>query len=351
MGRIDGIESEPGEREPALVAAARGRNRGRPPVWIMRQAGRYLEEYRALRARHSFKDLCQDPALAAEVSLLPHRILDVDAVIVFYDILLPLEGMGAPLEFTDKGPRFRQPIASEGDLDRLQPFEPSRHAPAILETIGRLRRELGGEKPVLGFAGAPFTLASYLIEGDLGKGGEGIRREIHRRPEFVRRLLDLLARATGSYLAAQASAGAHAVQLFDTWAGLLGPEDYRAFALPYQRQALEAVRSVPRILYVNGGDHVLEDMAASGADAVSVDWRGDLGRARERVGPRKGLQGNLDPAALFADPETVRARARAMLEGRRGDPAYIANLGHGILPDTPVESARAFVEEVHRFEA
>ncbi|MGH9362117.1 MAG: uroporphyrinogen decarboxylase, partial [Thermoanaerobaculia bacterium] len=332
-------------------AAARGRNRGRPAVWILRQAGRYLKEYRDLRARHSFKRLCEDPVLATEVSLLPHRLLDVDAVIVFYDILIPLERMGAPLEFTDEGPVFSQPVASERDLDRLGPLDPGRHTAAILDTLGRLKRELGGSKPVLGFAGAPFTLAAYLIEGELGKAGEGIRRAIHRSPEFVHRLLDRLAEASGAYLRAQLEAGADLVQLFDTWAGLLAAEDYRAFALPYQKRVLESLPpGPPRILYVGGSAHVVEELGLAGAEVVSLDWRGSLGGARARLGPGIALQGNLDPAALFAPPETVKERTRAMLEGRRGDPAYIANLGHGILPDTPVESARAMVDAVHEFE-
>jgi uroporphyrinogen decarboxylase len=334
-----------------LLLAARGRNRGRPAVWIMRQAGRYLPEYRALRAAHPFKELCEDPALATEVSLLPHRILDVDAVIVFYDILIPLERMGAPLEFTEGGPVFTAPLSSERDLQTLRTLEPRRDTPAILETIGRLKRALGGEKPVLGFAGGPFTLAAYLIEGELGKGGEGIRRAVHRSPEFVHRLLERLADAVQVYLAAQIEAGADLVQLFDTWAGLLGPEEYRRFALPYQKRVLSGLPGgAPRILYVNGGDHLLEEMAQAGAEVLSLDWRGDLSRARARLGPQLAFQGNLDPAALFAPPETVRERVRALLESRRGDPAYIVNLGHGILPDTPVESARAMVEAVHGYQ-
>jgi uroporphyrinogen decarboxylase len=316
----------------------------------MRQAGRYLKEYRDLRARHPFKELCEDPELATEVSLLPHRILDVDAVIVFYDILIPLERMGAPLEFTDEGPVFRKPLREAKDVERLLPLEPARHTPSILATIGRLKRALRGAKPVLGFAGAPFTLAAYLIEGELGRGGETIRRTIHRAPEFVHLLLERLAAATRVYLAAQITAGADLVQLFDTWAGLLGPEDYRRFALPYQRQVLSGLPpGVARILYVNGGDHVLEEMGAAGAEVVSLDWRGDLDRARARLGPRVALQGNLDPAALFAPPDVVRRRVEAMLETRRGDPAYIVNLGHGILPDTPLDSVRAMIGAVQGY--
>lgn len=336
--------------EPLLLSAARRRNRARPPVWIMRQAGRYLPEYRALRAQHSFVTLCETPELAVEVSLLPHRLLAVDAVIVFYDILLPLERMGAPLEFTDEGPVFREPIRSLEAVRRLSPLDPKRAGLGILESLARLKAHLGKATPVLGFAGAPFTLAAYLIEGDLGKGGEGIRRALHRDPAMVHALLGTLADATSGYLAAQIDAGADAVQLFDTWAGLLSPADYREFALPYQKRVFETLGDrAPRILYVNGSWHVLEEMGRAGADVVSVDWRGDLATARRVLGEGVALQGNFDPAALFAPPERVRATTLALLESRRGDPAHIVNLGHGVWPDTPVESVRAFVETVQSF--
>jgi uroporphyrinogen decarboxylase len=317
----------------------------------MRQAGRYLEGYRNLRARHSFTDLCESPDLAVEVSLLPHHVLGVDAVIVFYDILIPLERMGAPLEYTDRGPAFREPLRTEADVEKLGTLEPERHTPAILETIRRLKTYLGSSKPVLGFAGAPFTLAAYLLAGEMGSGGEEIRRAIHRSGPLVHRLLDRLADAVLAYLNAQIGAGADLVQLFDTWAGLLSPADYREFALPYQQKILGGLLpTAPSILYVNGGDHLLEDMGSSGAGVVSIDWRGDLARARARLGPGVGLQGNLDPAALFASPGDVRSSVRGMLESMRGDPAYLVNLGHGILPDTPLESAKAMVDAVHEFE-
>ncbi len=334
-----------------FLAAASSANNGRPPVWIMRQAGRYLKEYQNLRSRHSFMELCENPDLATQVSLLPHRILNIDAVIVFYDILIPLERMGFPLEFTETGPVFRNPVRTERDLEALRPLDPRNHTPAVLETIGRLKKILGGAKPVLGFSGAPFTLAAYLVEGELGRGGEGIRRTLYRTPALVHEILEHLSGAVTTYLNSQAEAGADAVQLFDTWAGRLSPAAYREFALPYQRKIFEGLRpDLPRILYVNGGDHVLEDMASSGATVLSVDWRCDLSRARSRIGSRLALQGNLDPAALFGTPEEVRARVLAMLESRRGDPAYIVNLGHGILPETPVESAKAMVNTVHQFE-
>ncbi len=371
-----------------FLEAARGRNRGRPPVWLMRQAGRYMPEYRAIRARHSFKEMCQDPDLAVEVSLLPHRLLGVDAVIVFYDILIPLEGMGMPLQYTEDGPRFTEPVREEAALARLRPLEPERHTASILTAIRRLKAELGGKTPVLGFAGGPFTLASYLVEGRLGMGVETVKRILFQAPAFLHRLLDRLAEMTVEYLKAQVRAGADAVQLFDTWAGQLGKEEYREFVLPYQRwifrelknldgavdrQALLSrdgdgyfrdsasaalcsgdprdgdKRRAPAILFVKDGDHVLEEMAGSGAEVLSLGWRSSLDGTRERLGAGIALQGNLDPAALFAPMEAVRRRAGEMLAGRRGDPAYIFNLGHGLLPETPVESVQALVETVKSF--
>ncbi|MBI4585809.1 MAG: uroporphyrinogen decarboxylase [Planctomycetes bacterium] len=371
-----------------FLAAARGRNRGRPPVWLMRQAGRYLPEYRAIRGRRSFKEMCQDPDLAVEVSLLPHRLLGVDAVIVFYDILIPLEGMGMPLQYTDEGPVFTDPVRDEGALCRLRPLEPEHHTASILTAIRRLKEELGAEKPVLGFAGGPFTLASYLVEGRPGMGVEAVKRILFQAPAFLHRLLERLAEMTAAYLKAQVRAGADAVQLFDTWAGQLGKEEYREFVLPYQRwifrelgdlngaidrQALLSrdgdgyfrdsasaalcsgdprdgdKRHAPAILFVKDGNHVLEEMAGSGAQVLSLDWRSSLDGARERLGAGIALQGNLDPAALFAPVEAVRRRVGEMLAGRQGDPAYIFNLGHGLLPETPVDSVQAVVETVKSF--
>jgi uroporphyrinogen decarboxylase len=338
-----------------FLAALRGENRGRAPVWLMRQAGRYLAEYRALRERHAFKEMCQNPDLAVEVSLLPHRLLDVDAVIVFYDILIPVEGMGAPLVYTEEGPAFTEPVRDARALERLRPLEPERHTASILAAIRRLRGELGERKPVIGFAGAPFTLASYLVEGKPGAGAGAVKRLLFEDPGLLHRLLERLAEMSIAYLRAQVEAGAHAVQLFDTWAGELAGPEYREFALPYQRRVFEALRAapppVPAILFVRGGAHLVEEMAASGADALSLDWRASLRAARERLGPRPALQGNLDPAALFAAPERVRERARAILEDRRGDRAFIFNLGHGVLPGTPVESVRALIEAVKSFDS
>ncbi|HVR73933.1 MAG TPA: uroporphyrinogen decarboxylase [Planctomycetota bacterium] len=336
-----------------LLDACHGGNASRPPVWIMRQAGRYLPEYQALRQKHSFVEMCSVPELAVEVSLQPLRRFPLDAAIVFYDILFLPEAMGASLEFRETGPVFTRPLANEADIEALhEPDLTARGAGkgtgAVLESLKMLRAEVPGPTAVLGFAGAPFTLASYLVEGSFQRSGDRIKRLLHEDPALVHRLLERLARSTGEYLAAQVEAGADAVQLFDTWAGLLGPDDFREFALPYEKAVLERVASAgaPSILYVNGCSHILEDMARSGAGVLSLDWRQPLREARRRLGQGIGLQGNLDPSALFASPDDVKRKAGRMLDGLRGDAAYIVNLGHGILPETPIASVEAFVETV-----
>ena len=333
--------------------ACRLQNRARPPVWIMRQAGRYLPEYRDLRQRHSFVEMCTAPDLAVEVSLQPYRRFGFDAVIVFYDILFLAEAMGAPLQFTDAGPVFERPLATLADVEALhepdlRSADPKKGTGAILESLRRLRAEVPPGTAVLGFAGAPFTVASYLIEGSFQRSGERMKRALHESPAVARRLLERRAAATGEYLAAQVEAGADAVQLFDTWAGLLSPEDFRELALPYEKAVFERVArtGAPAILYVNGCPHLLGDMARSGASVLSIDWRKTLPEARAQLGPKIGLQGNLDPAVLFASSGEVRRRVSAIVDGMRGDPGYIFNLGHGILPETPLESVEALVEAV-----
>ncbi len=349
-----------------LLDAARGVNRGRPPIWIMRQAGRYLPEYQEIRAHHSFVEMCSQPDLAFEVSMQPRRIFGFDAVIVFYDILFLPEAMGAPLEFTEKGPTFRKAVRTLEDVRALRIPDPREHTGPILETLKRLRAELPPEVAVLGFAGAPFTIAAYLVEGDFRRSGERIKRMMYEEPDTLRELLEMIAAATGPYLAAQVEAGAGAVQLFDTWAGLLGPEEYVHFALPYQKSVFQALApgsaegapgdgapasaAAPTILYVNGSAHLLDPMALSGADVLSVDWRVALPEVRRRVGSRVALQGNMDPASLYAGPQEVKRRAREVLASMADDPAYIFNLGHGILPQVPVDSVRALVEAVHEME-
>ena len=322
----------------------------------MRQAGRYLPEYQEVKSRHTFVEMCSQPELAVEVSLQPLRRYGFDAVIVFYDILYILEAMGAPLEFQPNGPVFHNPVSTIEEIRALHSPDlldatPGKGTGAILASLRELRRVVPEDKAVLGFAGAPFTLAAYLIEGSFGRSGERIRRLLHQDPAAVHLLLERLAGFTGDYLCAQLDAGASAVQLFDTWAGLLSPEDFREFALPYQKVVFArlAERNALSLLYINGSAHLLDDLPQCGARALSLDWRQSVAAARERFGTTVGLQGNLDPAVLFAGPDEVRRRTLALLESMRGDPAYVFNLGHGIHRETPVESVAALVETVQSF--
>jgi uroporphyrinogen decarboxylase len=327
-----------------LLRACRREPVPRPPVWMMRQAGRYLPEYRAIRETVSFLELCKTPELAAEVSLQPYRILGVDAVIFFSDILIPIEGMGIDVSLTDRGPQIGNPVRTASDVDALKSPDVNTAFPFTGEVLRTLRRELDGAVPLIGFAGAPWTLGSYIVEGAGSKNYAEIKGMAFRDPQLLHRLMDKLATTIGDYLLYQIESGAQVVQLFDTWAGELSPADYEAFALPYTQKIFEKVGNrVPRILYLNGTTPLLELMAQSGADVLSLDWRIPIGEARCRVGDRVALQGNLDPCLLLGRPEHMLARANQIVE-EGGPVGHILNLGHGILPPTPVENARAFIE-------
>jgi uroporphyrinogen decarboxylase len=329
-----------------LLRAARGEAVERTPVWMMRQAGRYLPEYRAVRAGTDFLTLCKTPELAVEVSLQPYRILDVDAVIMFSDILIPVEAMGQEVRLTEqKGPELPDPIRTRTQVDRLAIPDPHETVPFVMEIIRTLRRELAGRVPLIGFAGAPWTLAAYMVEGGGSRNYAEIKRMMYGEPATLHALLDKIADTVILYLNGQIEAGAQVVQLFDSWAGELTPDDYEQFALPYQQKIFESIdrRAAPAILFINGCGTFLEKMATSGADVLSIDWRVRLRDARRRVGDKVTLQGNLDPCVLLSNPETIAAKARELISeggGRR----HILNLGHGILPMTPVANARAFIE-------
>jgi uroporphyrinogen decarboxylase len=327
-----------------LIRACRRESVERTPVWMMRQAGRYLPEYRAIRRDTPFLELCKTPELAAEVSLQPLRILGVDAVIFFSDILIPVEGMGIEVSLTDRGPEIGNPVRSRTDVDALRIPEPDVEFPFTGAVLSLLRRELTGKVPLIGFAGAPWTLAAYLVEGAGSKSFARVKKMAYEAPEVLHGLLDKLAQTVGKYLAYEIASGAQVVQLFDTWAGDLAPVDYEAFALPYVQQVFEIIGDVvPRILYVNGTATLLEAMARSGAGVLSVDWRIPISEARRRVGTELALQGNLDPCLLLGSPERLRERATGILQ-EAGPRGHILNLGHGILPSTPVDNALAFVE-------
>lgn len=336
-----------------LIRACRGESVPRTPVWMMRQAGRYLPEYRAIRKDVPFLKLCKTPELAAEVSLQPLRILGVDAVIFFSDILIPVEAMGIEVSLTDRGPEIGNPVRSSGDVDSLRIPDPDVAFPFTGKVLGILRDELSDSVPLIGFAGAPWTLAAYLVEGGGSRSFSEIKRMAYQAPHVLHALLDKLADTVGQYLAYEIDSGAQVVQLFDTWAGELAPADYEEFALPYTQKVFQILgerRSspVPKVLYVNGTAVLLERMARSGADVLSVDWRLPIGEARARVGSGIALQGNLDPCLLLGRPEKLLARASQILD-EAGPRGHILNLGHGILPSTPVENARAFVELAKTF--
>jgi len=331
-----------------LLRVCRGEPVDRPPVWLMRQAGRYLPGYRRVRKQVAFLDLVRDVERAIEVSLEPLDAIGTEAVIFFSDIFTPIPGLGIEVDFKP-GPVIAEPIRSLRQVEALRAPDPRESVPFVFEILRGLRAELASrEVPLLGFAGAPFTLAAYLVEGGGSRHFATWKRMLHREPELARALLDRLADCTVAYLNSQIEAGAQAVQLFDTWAGTLSPADYREWVLPWHREIAAKLdrAAAPFILYVNDGAHVVEEMAASGADVLSLDWRIDLAAAARRVGPRASLQGNLDPCALAAEPEAIAAAVRRMAAEVAPARGWIANLGHGCLPGTPVEGAQAFTEAV-----
>jgi uroporphyrinogen decarboxylase len=325
-----------------LLSACLGRSVDRPPVWMMRQAGRYLPEYRAIREKVSFLELCRSVDLATEVSLQPYRRFAPDGVIFFSDILVPVAAMGVRVAFGDGGPELPEPVRDAGAVSRLHRFDPAEKIAFTGEILRRLAAEVGERAAVLGFCGAPWTLASYLVEGGGSRSFAVIKEMMFREPGTLSRLLDLLADVAADVLSFQIASGARAVQLFDTWAGELTREDYRAWALPAVARAIAGIRRTgePVLLYVNGCGHLLEALAESGADALSIDWRVPFAEARRRL-PGRPLQGNLDPALLLGTPEEVMRRTRALLE-ESGGQRHVVNLGHGVLPGSRLECVEAF---------
>jgi uroporphyrinogen decarboxylase len=322
----------------------------RPPVWMMRQAGRYLPQYRAVRERADFLTMVGTPELAVEVTLQPVDLIGVDAAIIFSDILVVPQAMGMALTVDDGvGPRFPDPLRSPADFTRLRDVVPEASLRHVLDALRLARRELAGRVPLIGFAGAPWTLMSYMVEGGGSKSFSLAKRLLVEDPKRAHHLLGRLADSVGRFLAAQVEAGAQAVQLFDSWSGALGPRDFREFGLPYlaRAAALAAAAGAPVIVFAPGSGWALEEIAReTRADVVGVDWQTDAGEARRRLpSSAVSLQGNLDPCWLYAPPALIRERTHRMLD-EFGGRAHIANLGHGILPDVPVAHARAFVEAV-----
>ncbi len=319
------------------------------PVWLMRQAGRFLKEYRSLRRRYSFLTLCKTPELAAEVTLLPIERLKVDAAIIFADILLPLEPMGIDLEFTKgDGPVIHNPPRSRAEVEGLKAIKAEEGLRFVMEAIRMVCRELKGEIPLIGFSGAPFTLASYLIEGRGTRDFTLTKTLMYQDAACWHLLMEKLSEVVITYLNAQVRAGAQAVQVFDSWAGALSPRDYEEFVLPHNRRVFQELTSdVPAIHFATGTSGLLELMEEAGGDVIGIDWRIDLGEAWRRLGYKVGIQGNLDPAALLGLPERIERCAKEILDAAGGRPGHIFNLGHGVLPQTPQGNVIAMVEAVH----
>lgn len=318
------------------------------PIWIMRQAGRYLPEYRKLREKHDILTLCKTPALSAQVTLMPLRTFDLDAAILFADIMLPLEGMGVSLEIIESvGPVIEKPIRSLSDVQALRVIDPEEDVPYVLETIRLLLKEL--KVPLIGFSGAPFTLASYLIEGKPSRDFTNVKRFMYGNPDGWQALMQMLTSVVLEYLKAQIRAGVHAIQLFDSWVGCLSPQDYREYVLPYSQIIFHdlAHMNVPRIHFGVGTATLLELMKEAGGDVIGVDWRIPLDLAWQRIGYDRAIQGNLDPAVLLGPQELIGQRARVILAQADGRSGHIFNLGHGILQHTPPEHVKYLVDAVH----
>lgn len=328
-----------------MAAALNGQPVDRTPVWFMRQAGRYLPEYMEVRSRVSFLELCGDPDLACEVTVQPITRFELDAAIVFSDILTVLEAVGREVTFEKgHGPRLPDPVRNRADAESLHPASLEGTLEVAAETIRRFRK-VQPDTPILGFAGAPFTLLCYLVEGGGSKDWVHTKRLLLSDPETADRLLDLLADAVGAHLQNQIDAGACAIQLFDTWAGALSPEDYQRFALPAAQRALSKVSGAPRLYFTRDTATFLPYLKQTGADAFGVDWRCDIARAREVLGDAP-VQGNLDPIALYGPADTIKGKVHRILDAA-GPVGHIFNLGHGVTPQTPIDGVHAMIEAVH----
>lgn len=321
------------------------------PVWFMRQAGRYMADYRALRARYSLLDLCRNPELAVTVTLQPVEAIEVDAAILFSDLLLPFTPLGLDFDFVQgEGPSIASPIRSPADVDRLRRFDPREDLAHVLTTIRLLRRELEYKVPLIGFAGAPFTLAAYAIEGGPSTTYAQTKAFMYSQPEAWHRLCAHLSDIVGDFLVAQAEAGAQALQVFDSWAGALSRNDYREFALPHSAAIFDRVKAagVPTIHFGVGTSAILADLAEAGGDVIGVDWRQPLDEAWARLGSARGIQGNLDPVLLLGPVDRMLDGARDVLRRAQGGIGHIFNLGHGVLPPTPLEHVQELARFVHR---
>lgn len=344
--------------EHLFLRACRRQPVERTPIWMMRQAGRYLPAYRAVRAKASFLEMCRTPSLACEVTLQPIDEFGFDAAILFSDILITLPPMGIDVEFPVAGPKIGAPVRTEAAIDALAVFDPAIELATTLEAVRQIKRGLNGRVPLIGFAGAPLTMLTYAVEGGGSKDYPNTKKLLYGNPAAAHKLLDKLARTCASFLEAQVAAGCDAVQIFDSWGGIVSPGDFREYPLRYAKRVIELLRAsptfagkdIPIIYFVNGCAPYLDDYASSGADVLGVDWRVGIDEVRRRVGDSVALQGNLDPGALFASPGEIRARVADILE-RAGQIGHIFNLGHGVLPETNPEHVRAMVTAVKELSA
>lgn len=342
---------EMSEDQYPFLKACRRQPTAYTPIWLMRQAGRYMKEYRALRKKFSFLEMCKNPELAAEVTLLPIQRLQVDAAIIFADILLPLEPMGIELEFTkDEGPVIHHPVREIKQVDALRIIEPEEDLSFLMEAIRMVRRELEGKRPLIGFSGAPFTLASYIIEGGHSKNYILTKGLIYQNRPAWDALMDKISEVLIRYLNAQIRSGAQALQLFDSWVGCLSPSDYGEYVLPYSKKVIDGVdKSVPLIHFATSSSALLEGMKRAGGDVIGVDWRIDLKEAWARIGYDVAIQGNLDPVVLLGPIDLIEKEVKRILVGVGNQPGHIFNLGHGVLPNTPFDHMAALVEMVHQY--
>ena len=338
-----------GENLPLLLSAAKGKKVERPPVWMMRQAGRYMKIYRDLRDKYpSFRERSENPELSYEISMQPFRAFKPDGVILFSDILTPLPGMGIDFEIVEsKGPIIENPIRSIDQVNKLKALIPDQSLSFVGKVLSSLRKDVNNESTILGFVGAPWTLAAYVVEGKSSKNYSVIKSMAFKEPELLHKLLDHFAKSIGEYLKYQIESGAQVVQIFDSWAGQLSPEDYDIFAGPYQKKVVDIVKEyypdTPIILYISGSAGVIERMAKTGVDIISLDWTVDIKEACNRIPEDIGIQGNIDPGILFGNENIIKKRIDetfSKVKGRK----YILNLGHGILPGTPEENAKTFFE-------
>lgn len=323
------------------------------PIWLMRQAGRYMKEYRALRKKYSFLEMCRKPEIAAQVTLQPVEKFNLDAAIIFSDILIPLEPMGVKFEFAKgEGPVFHSPLREMKDIEKLKIINPEEEVPFLMKAIQIVRKELEGKVPLIGFSGAPFTLASYMIEGGHSKNYVLTKGMMYQNRLAWDALMGKIVEVVVRYLNAQIRAGAQAVQLFDSWVGCLSPADYEEYVLPHSKRVIDGVnKGVPLIHFATSNATLLELMRQAGGDVIGVDWRIDIGEAWARIGHEVAIQGNLDPVILFGSVDVMEREVERILDRVGGRPGHIFNLGHGILPNTPVENVTALVDRVHEYSA